>query len=94
MSTGYKPGTIPPVFDDAYRQPIPSCGSDGVLPVDGRLNAESIAAIARRECIPRKSCGYQVFQGESFTASRAISGYWSVSTGAIDNSASSATYGA
>lgn len=77
-STGYVPGTIPPRFDPAYVKPIEATGDRGVLIVDGRLSAENIGRIAAEECRRRGFVAWQVFKGESFTRSRAVSGRWPV----------------
>ena len=46
-STGYIPGTIPPQF--GVPTLIDACGTDGMLPLDGRLSERSM----RREALRR-----------------------------------------
>ena len=93
MSAGYVPGTIPPVFDEAHKKPIPACGSDSILYADGRWGNRRIADEARRVGQQRGFIGYQVFEGRSLTDSKPISGYWPL-PGKQDRTAYSATHGA
>lgn len=78
IGTGFVPGSIPPQFDDAYKRPIEACGDRSVVVIDARLSAETIASIARAECVKRGYVGYRIFKGDSLTRSSPISGYWPV----------------
>ena len=79
LSTGYVAGTIPPQFSDAARRPIPACGSDSVLKLDGRFSMQTCARIAASVCVRRGYIGFTVNAGESFTRSREIRKYQEVS---------------
>lgn len=92
-STGYVPGSIPPKFDPAYKQPIEATGDRGVLIIDQRMRAKSAGEIAADECKKRGFVGWRMFEGSSFSVCRPVSGYWPCA-GQVDNSASSASYGA
>lgn len=63
LSTGYIAGTIPPRFDDAHKAPIDKCGSDGVMPIDGRFNDASVHRAARMEAPKRGAIGYKICYG-------------------------------
>lgn len=52
---------------------IEATSDRSVIIVDGRLNAQSIGRIAAAECVKRGYLAWQVFRGESFSRSRAIS---------------------
>lgn len=65
LSTGYIPGSIPPLFAPAARKPIPVCGSDGILYLDGRFNLERQALTARDICRQRGFIGFTLHKGES-----------------------------
>ena len=78
ISTGYVAGTIPPQFSDTARKPIPACGSDSVLKIDGRLNAYNRVRVASDVCLKRGYLGFTLNAGESFTRSREIRKYQSV----------------
>lgn len=91
-STGYVPGTIPPRFDDAHKTPIEASGDRAVIIIDARLSPENTATIAREECTKRGYIGYRIFEGRSFSDSRAVSGFWPVPS-KVDTTAKSATYG-
>lgn len=93
MSTGYVPGTIPPVFDWARQQPIEACGDRGVIVIDQRIRPADAGRIAAAECAKRGYVGWRMYEGRTFTDSKPVSGYWAVA-GKPDNSASSAYYGA
>jgi hypothetical protein len=73
LSTGYVPGSVPPRFDDAYKMPIEACGDRAVIVLDARHSNATNDNIARNECEKRGYIGYQIFRGETFTSSRAVS---------------------
>lgn len=56
---------------------IPACGSDSVLPMDGRLNMGSIHARARARLaepfFARKFAAFTIHRGESYSRSRPVS---------------------
>ena len=91
MSTGYVPGTIPPVFDPAYARPIEATGDRGIIRVDARLRNEAITKIAVGTAIERGYVGYQVWEGASLLEARPVSGYWPV-VHRPDRTAASASY--
>ena len=78
LSTGYIEGTIPPQFSDNARKPIPACGSDSVLKIDGRLNMRNRVLIATDVCRKRGFLGFTLNAGASFSRSREIRKYQSV----------------
>lgn len=82
-STGYVPGSIPPRFDPAYKTLIEGCGDRAVIIIDARIRAETAGHIAAQECKARGFQAWRIFEGESFTRSRPVSGLWRV-TGAED----------
>lgn len=55
-----------------------ACGDRSVVIIDGRLSANHVAQIARQECKKRGYLAWQIFKGESFTRSRAISSMFKV----------------
>lgn len=75
LSTGYIEGTIPPQFNDANRKPIPVCGSDSVLKMDGRFSKRTMIQIATKIGTQRGFIGFTLNAGESFSRSREIRGY-------------------
>lgn len=75
LSTGYKPGSIPPVFYIDYQKPIQACGDRAVLILDGRNNLKTWQAIAETECKKRGYIGYRIMRGERFTTSKPITKY-------------------
>lgn len=93
MSTGYVAGSIPPRFDDAHKKPIEACGDRGVIIIDQRMKPETAGQIAAQTCKERGFIGWQIFEGDSFTRCRAVSGYWPAPV-TPDKTAVSATYGA
>ena len=78
LSTGYIAGTIPPQFSDAARKPIPVCGSDSVLKLDGRFSTRTMVRIASEVCRKRGFIGFTLNAGDSFTRSREIRAYQAV----------------
>lgn len=93
MSTGYVPGSIPPVFCENNRTPIEACGDRGIVRVDGRISRDRVAAIARRTAVERGYVGYQVLEGDSLLSAKPVSGYWPVAH-CVDRTADSASHGA
>ena len=79
LSTGYVDGTIPPVFLASARKPIPACGTDSVLKLDGRFSRATMARVAAEVCRQRGFIGFTLNAGETFTRSREIRGYQAVS---------------
>lgn len=75
LSTGYVPGSIPPRFDDDYKRPIPACGTDSVMYVDGRYSDERAIAEARAECNRRGFIGFTMNAGPSYMDSRETRAY-------------------
>lgn len=73
MSTGYIPGTTPPLFGTP--KPIEACGSNAVLIIDGRLSLHNAATIAAKVAKERGYIGYSICQGESFSRSREVLGF-------------------
>lgn len=72
-STGYAAGTTPPQFSPAHVKPIPDCGSDSVLRLDGRYSIDTCARIARESCRKRRGCvGFTLNTGRSYSDSREI----------------------
>ena len=63
LSTGYIAGTIPPRFSDEHKKPIDKCGSDGVMPIDGRFSSATIHRIAKQETPKRGAIGYKICHG-------------------------------
>lgn len=63
LSTGYIEGSIPPRFDEAHKKPIDKCGSDGVMPIDGRFCDATIHQVARSEAPKRGAIGYKIAHG-------------------------------
>lgn len=65
MSTGYIPGTVPPQF--GAPAPIDACGSDGVMPLDGRLSYENMIRAAKEKAQSmehfRKFVGFRICVG-------------------------------
>ena len=55
FSTGYVEGTIPPVFREEAKKPIPACGSSGIMRLDAR---KSLALLAGELVIACKARGY------------------------------------
>ena len=78
LSTGYIPGSIPPVFDDSTKKPIPACGSDGILYLDGRWSVRRQAAEAREVCLKRGFLGFTLHAGESLLRERVTREYEAV----------------
>ena len=71
MSTGYVAGSIPPVFREDNRKPIPDCGSDSIVYIDGRWGNARAIAYARAECKRRGRIGFTMNAG-MFGQSREI----------------------
>ena len=71
-STGYVAGSIPPRFEAEAVRPIEACGSDGVLPIDGRLSLANAASLARDMCKRRGFIGFTIEQGASFSRSHVV----------------------
>lgn len=72
-STGYIAGTIPPQFSPEHVKPIPECGSDSVLHLDGRFSMSTCVRIARDACRNRRGCvGFTLNAGRSYSDSREI----------------------
>ena len=72
-STGYIAGTIPPRFSPEHVKPIPDCGSDSVLRLDGRFNMSTCVQVAREACRARRGCvGFTINAGRSYSDSREI----------------------
>ena len=71
LSTGW------PSYTERDIKPIPACGSDSVLILDGRLSLHNMINEAQRVIKMRgnKHCGFTINKGESFSRSRAITGY-------------------
>lgn len=93
MSTGYVEGTIPPRFDDAHKKPTEACGDRAVIQIDARLKPKTAGEIAASECQKRGFCGWRIFEGDSFSSAKPISGYWPAPY-KQDKTAFSAYYGA
>lgn len=70
LSTGYISGSIPPAFDASARKPIPACGSDGLIYLDGRHGLPRQAAQAREVCRQRGFIGFTLHTGESLLRER------------------------
>lgn len=68
-STGYVPGTIPPRFDGP-KTLIEACGSDSVLPLDGRLGLMSAIAQAREVARKRGFPAFEVRFGSTFSTGK------------------------
>ena len=60
-----------PVWGDA--EMIEATGDRSVVIIDGRLKKETIERIAAAECAKRGYIAWQIFKGDSFTRSKAIS---------------------
>lgn len=45
-------------------QLIPACGSDSILPLDGRLSLSSCARLARETCLRRGFQGFTLHAGQ------------------------------
>jgi hypothetical protein len=60
VSTGYVQGTIPPVFKDSAKVPIPACGSDSICFIDGRLSLCNRVNLARKICGQRNYIGFTI----------------------------------
>lgn len=73
-STGYVPGSIPPRFDGP-RVPIEACGTDGVMPVDGRYGDARAILEARQMCKRRGFIGFTMNAGPSYLDSRITRAY-------------------
>lgn len=72
-STGYIAGTTPPQFSPEHVKPIPDCGSDSVLRLDGRFNMSTCVQVAREACRARRGCvGFTINAGRSYSDSREI----------------------
>lgn len=92
-STGCVPGSIPPRFDPARAELIEACGDRAVVIIDARIRPEAAGQIAAQECAKRGFKGWRMFEGESFTRSRPVSGLWRIA-GTDDKTAMSAYFGA
>lgn len=68
-STGYVAGTIPPRFDGP-KTLIEACGSDSVLPIDGRLGLTSAINLARETARQRGYPAFEIRFGFSFSAGK------------------------
>jgi hypothetical protein len=75
LSTGYKPGSIPPVYSDEYKKPIPACGDRAVIILDGRNDVGTWHNIAASECKKRGYMGYRIMKGQNFTTAKPITDY-------------------
>jgi hypothetical protein len=56
-----------------YSEPVgltPMCGSDGVLPLDGRIGDARAESLAREAGGKRGALAFRLWAGESFTRSR------------------------
>jgi len=73
LSTGY------PSYTAKDIKPIPACGSDSVLVIDGRLSRDNMHYAAIERCISRGYIGYTLNSGESFTRGREFAKYRGVS---------------
>jgi len=51
---------------------IPACGSDSVLPIDGRWSERRAIEHAREVCIKRGWRGFTMNAGDSYTRSRVV----------------------
>lgn len=71
LSTGYIKGTTPPVFSEENRKPIEACGSNAVLPLDGRYGANRMHSEAAKVCRERGFIGYSLHAG-SFLQNREL----------------------
>lgn len=69
-STGYVEGSIPPRFDGP-KTLIEACGSDSVLPIDGRLGIMSAIDEARRVARQRGFPAFEIRFGSTFSTGRA-----------------------
>lgn len=72
LSTGYIEGSLPPKFNNANRKPIPACGSDSILYIDGRYGNDRAAHEARETCRKRGFVGFTLNAGSSLSDSRVI----------------------
>lgn len=79
LSTGYIAGSIPPRFSPDNVKPIEALGSDGVLIIDGRLTLDNARAVAAERCKARGFIGYSIHHGETFSRSRQVAPFRSVS---------------
>ena len=77
LSTGYIEGTTPPQFSKENKKPIPACGGDSVLVLDGRNNIDNMISDATNynNRMKNKFTGFKILKGESFTRSREITDY-------------------
>jgi hypothetical protein len=75
LSTGYVPGSIPPAFDAALKKPIPACGSDGILYLDGRWSLRKQVEKSREVCRQRGFLGFTLHAGESLLRERVTREY-------------------
>ena len=65
LSTGYVEGTIPPVFRDDAKEPVPACGDRALIRLDGRMSGWRMECIAADECKKRGFIAYRMLRGAS-----------------------------
>lgn len=68
-STGYVQGSIPPRFDGP-KTLIEACGSDSVLPLDGRLGLMSAIAEARTTALKRGFPAFEIRFGSTYSSGK------------------------
>jgi hypothetical protein len=67
LSTGYKAGSIPPIFDVKYIKPIPAVGSDSIMYHDGRYCIETIInkSYERLAKLGKHYIGFKIIESNS-----------------------------
>lgn len=58
--------------------PIEACGDRAVIILDGRERLVTHLAYSRDQCVKRGFVGFRLYRGESFTRSKATTGYFPV----------------
>ena len=76
-STGYVAGSFPLRFDGP-KLPIEACGSDSVLPFDGRYGMDRCCQEAREVCRKRGFLGFAIEVGPRYSDARRIRPYEAV----------------
>ena len=76
LSTGYVEGSIPPRFDGP-KEPIPALGTYAVILADARCRMGLTIEVGRRHLATHPNfVGFRVFEGQSFSDSRPVTGYF------------------
>mgnify|MGYP003442407164 CR=1 FL=1 len=73
---------------------VEACGDRAVIILDGRYSTATNGEIAAKECAKRGYLAWSIYQGDTFTRSRKVSGPYRVMQTLSDNSAMSANFGA